>query len=330
MKEQQTILITGGTGFLGAALCNKLAEIGHTVVAFDNFSRNYNDKSLDKRIIQCEGDVRDIDSLDIVCKKYKFDTLWHLAAVNGTKNFYERPEVVLEVGVKGAINTIDVALKYKIDNYFLVSSSEIYNTPTQIPTLETERMLIPDSYNPRFSYAGSKIISELLAIHYADRNGLIVKIFRPHNIFGRMMGQEHAIPELVKKIVKGIKNSEGQVVIDIQGEGTETRSFCYIDDAIKEMIFASNLEDKTCETYNIGVEEEISIIELIKMISEILEVKVAYRKDELKEGGTIRRCPSIKKLTNRGYVSRHSLFHGLEKTVLWYRDYYMEQANETK
>lgn len=87
------------------------------------------------------------------------------------------------MGVKGAINTLDIALENNIKDYILVSTSEVYNEPINVPTPETERILIPDVYNPRFSYSGGKIISELMAIHYGTVNGLNVKIIRPHNIY---------------------------------------------------------------------------------------------------------------------------------------------------
>src|SRR5208282_4090243 len=179
------IMVSGGAGFLGSALCNKLAEQGHVVIAFDDFSRKSHQQSLNDVVETYSGDVRNMNDLQQAIEKHSpIDTFWHLAYINGTKTFYSDPDLVLDVGVKGAVNTIDVALQHNIKNYVLVSTSEVYNEPLAVPTPETEKILIPDVYNPRFSYSGGKIISELLAIHYGAKRGLNVKILRPHNIYG--------------------------------------------------------------------------------------------------------------------------------------------------
>jgi nucleoside-diphosphate-sugar epimerase len=319
-----TIVCTGGSGFLGSALCNRLNKLGYDVCSFDNFSRESHQSNLDHGIYVWNGDIRNMDGLTNFVQHEKPDTLWHLAYINGTKTFYSHPELVLEVGVKGAINTLDVALNNNIKNYFLVSSSEVYNEPSQVPTLENERMIIPDVYNPRFSYSGGKIISELLAIHYGAKQGLNVKIFRPHNIYGPNMGLEHVIPEIVKKIIKpqNARYIDDQLVVNVQGTGEETRAFCYIDDAIDEMILASQDNSLGTPTYNIGVQNETSIKQLVYLIAEILGVAIILEPSDKIKGSTNRRCPDMSKLNQLGYQPKHSLYDGLKKTVEWYKEIY--------
>lgn len=189
MKSQR-ILFTGSAGFCGSAVCERLVQEGHTVIGFDNYSR-VSHLNTEQNFETFNGDVRNGDDFRKVVQKYNgFDALWHFAYINGTSTFYSQPDLVLDVGVKGALNTLDFAIEACIPNYILCSSSEVYNQPEHIPTPEIERILIPDVYNPRFSYSGGKIISELLAIHYGAQIGLNVKIFRPHNIYGPNMGTE--------------------------------------------------------------------------------------------------------------------------------------------
>lgn len=324
------ILFTGGSGFLGSAVCNQLHKNGHLVVAFDNFSRKSHLQSLDKGIATFSGDVRNIQDLNDAIEKYgPFDDLWHFAYINGTSTFYSHPELVLDVGVKGAINTLDIALKNGIRNYVLASTSEVYNEPTQVPTSENERMIISDVSNPRFSYSGGKIISELLAIHYGAKQGLNTKIFRPHNIFGPNMGTEHVIPEIIKKILlpENPKYIDGKLVISIQGNGTETRAFCYIDEAVKQIILAADTDcSEKSPTYNVGIEQETSISELVYLIADILDIRVLIESGEKTGGSSNRRCPSMKKMKELGYDPIKTLQEGLKTTIEWYKEFYTRKV----
>lgn len=159
------MLVTGGSGFVGAGLCSQLVAQGHEVIAFDNNSRGHARRlaHLGDAIEFVEGDVRDFDHVRSVTGGCEM--VWHLAYVNGTRFFYERPDDVLEIGIKGALNTVEAALAEGVGRYALASTSETYNTPYRIPTDETEMLKIPDITNPRFSYGGGKIASELIALH---------------------------------------------------------------------------------------------------------------------------------------------------------------------
>ena len=160
------ILVTGGTGFLGSALSSKLVDLGYKVTVLDNNSRGSIGKieHILNKVNYIEGDIR--NKKDVKNAFKDCDTIFHLSFVNGTKFFYEKPELVLEVGIKGALNTLECSIEAGIDTYIMASSSEIYNQPTKVPTDETERAIITDIKNPRFSYAGGKLISEILTINY--------------------------------------------------------------------------------------------------------------------------------------------------------------------
>ena len=328
VKQLGNILVTGGTGFIGSALTKRLVDSGCNVRVFDNNLRG--------KLSRLDGyyDKLDFINGDVTCYEEVLqatkgiDTIFHLAFINGTNNFYSYPEKVLEVGVKGALTTLDAAIELNVKNYIVTSSSEVYQQPTKIPTTEDERIIIPDLMNPRFSYSGGKIITELLAIHYAAKTNLNTIIFRPHNFIGSDMGTGHVIPQFVLRM-KELSNNFEKKSIDfpIQGTGDETRSFCYIDDAIDALLIAT-IKGNKGEIYHGGTEDEISIRELAFEIAEILGLKIRIIEGDLLKGGTIRRCPSIGKLKNLGFVPRHSLKDGLRETVNWYKSYSNKNNSE--
>lgn len=311
-----TDLVTGGSGFLGAALVKDLVAHGREVRVLDDNSRGRARRleGLDVEFIQ--GDVRDPDVVNAATAGV--ETVWHLAYINGTRFFYERPDDVLEVGIKGALNTIDAALANGVRRYVLASTSETYNNPTHVPTTESERLMIPDVTNPRFSYGGGKITSELLTLHLGGRRGLETVIFRPHNIYGPDMGHEHVIPEIVERIV-GVSNGlqAKSIDLEIQGDGSETRAFCYVTDGASGGRIAGE-NGGAGEIYHLGTPEEISIRQLVELIGKTMGVEINVVPGPLRAGGTPRRCPDITKLAELGYEPQVMIEAGLAKTVPWY------------
>ncbi len=320
------VLVTGGSGFIGAALVRELVAAEHDVRVLDDHSRGKPARlaSLEGQIELVCGDVRDYDAVRAATEGC--EVVWHLAYINGTRFFYERPDAVLEVGVKGAIHTIDAALDAGVRRYVLASTSETYNQPSHVPTREDERLMIPDITNPRFSYGGGKITSELLTLHLGGRRGLETVIFRPHNIYGPDMGFEHVIPEVVARIVErtdGLKKKH--IELPIQGDGSETRAFCYIDDGARGAFLAGE-RGESGHVYHLGTQHEVSIRALIEGIGEALDVRLDIVPGPLREGGTKRRCPDITKLSALGYTPEISLEEGLARTARWYADHYLHAS----
>ncbi|TSC88543.1 MAG: nucleoside-diphosphate-sugar epimerase [Microgenomates group bacterium Gr01-1014_7] len=312
-------LVTGGTGFIGSSLTKSLIKQGHRVRILDNDSRGEiaRLKDIEGKFEFIKGDIRDKEVVEKACQK--IDCIIHLAYINGTEYFYTKPELILEVGVKGIINILDGSIKHKVKNFILVSSSEVYQTPNIIPTPETVAMVIPDPFNSRYSYGAGKIISEILAINYGRKFFNKVMIVRPHNVYGPNMRFEHVIPQLtlrIKKII-GDKKGKGVIRLPIQGSGKETRAYMYIDDFTDGLLTVLD-KGKHLEIYNIGTMQEITISQLAEEIGACFNVKIKIVPGKLTKGSTLRRCPDITKLKKLGFKQKTSLKDGLQKTIEWY------------
>ncbi len=311
-------IVTGGSGFIGSAIVKKLLREGHSVRVFDNNSRG-NLRRLQSVIDEIEfveGDIRDPHQVEEACKD--IDAVCHLAFVNGTKFFYELPELVLEVGVKGMINILDACITHNIDDLILASSSEVYQSPDEVPTSESVPLIVPDLLNPRYSYGGGKIISELLAINYGRSKIKRVVIFRPHNVYGPDMGWEHVVPEFVLKMDDLISASRSQPIdFKIQGTGNETRAFIFIDDFV-DGLFRVIEQGQHLNVYHIGTSNEIKLYELAHQIASLFDVKIDIVPGDLAQGGTLRRCPDITKLRGLGFDPQTTMEEGLKVTKQWY------------
>lgn len=311
-------LVTGGAGFIGSAVVNKLSREKSFVRVFDNEFRGSKDRiQNDKDIEFVKGDIRNYKEVLSSCKD--IDTIIHFAYINGTKYFYEKPDLVLEVGVKGMVNILDAAKENRVKELFLASSSEVYQTPQTIPTPENVAFNIPDPLNPRYSYAGGKIISELMALHIGGEFLDKVVIFRPHNVYGPNMGSEHVVPELIQKIIK-LKKKSANITLPIQGNGKQTRAFIYIDDFV-DAIELLLVEGRNKEIYNIGTKDEVDILYLCKLLAKISNSKISVKEGVKLKGGTNRRCPDVTKIRKLGFNPQYSLKSGLEKTYLWYNEH---------
>lgn len=324
--NKKKILVTGGAGFIGTYVVERLVKKGYTPVILDNHYRGRNErlKELRNKIEIVEGDIRNKGILEKAARGSR--AIFHLAFINGTRYFYEKPELVLEVGVKGALNTLEVALEEKMDKYILISSSEVYHEATHIPTPETERLIIPDVSNPRYSYAGAKIISELLVINYLRKTSVKHCIIRPHNVFGPQMGFEHVIPELMQKLYLATRGwQKKECEIEIEGKGKESRAFCFVEDAVEQMMIVFE-KGRNAEIYHVGMDKERTIRQLITQIGKLLGIQIKVRAGKLKLGSPSRRCPSIEKVCSLGYAKHNHFTEGLKKTVAWYKHYFQEKA----
>jgi len=319
-------LVTGGTGFIGSAVVKALVRSGAHVRTLDNESRG-NIRKLGEVLGEVErltGDIRDADAVSRAV--HGVDCVCHLAYVNGTEFFYTHPELVLDVAVKGMVNVVDSCLKHGVGELVLASSSEVYQTPPSVPTDEAVPLVVPDVLNPRYSYGGGKIISELMLINHGRKHFQRAVIFRPHNVYGPDMGWEHVIPQFavrLRELAEG--QPTGRLRFPIQGSGRETRAFIYIDDAAEGILRVIE-SGEHFGIYNVGTTEEITIDRLVRETAALVRREVEVEPGTLMPGSTPRRCPDISRLRALGFVPRVPLADGLARTVAWYLAHPRSQA----
>ena len=307
--KKKTFLVTGGTGFIGSNISNLLIKKKCNVKIFDNNFRGSvkKIKSFRKKVKFIKGDIRNKKLLNRALKNT--DAVIHLAYINGTKYFYSKPVLVLDIAVKGIINIIDGCIKNNVKELYLASSSEVYQTPNKVPTDENEPLKIPNIFNPRYSYGGGKILSELMGIHYGKKYFKKLIIFRPHNVYGPNMGQEHVIPQFINRF-KSIKGKN----FKIQGTGNEIRSFIYIEDFLNAFDKIL-IRGKHLNIYNIGTNEKIKIKNLAYKLSKILGKRIKIKNISLTKGSTKIRVPNVRKIKKIGFSPKFNLDRGLKKML---------------
>ena len=321
-------LITGGAGFVGFHLANKLSDIlSNEITIIDNFERPNEDKEfarlLNKQNVKhLNLDLSDYRSFDQLPLDY-FDEVYHFAALNGTSNFYNFPARVLKVGTFSTINILDWVAKHKEKPQIIyTSSSETYAGTAKIldqdfpiPTPEDVPLTIDDVSNVRWSYGVSKLLGEVAFYSYRKSWGIDnFKIIRLHNIYGPRMGNEHVISQFIERFLSGTRPFE------IFG-GSNTRSFCFIEDVLDALEKVKD-KGKPGEIYHIGNDdEEIRIDDLAKLIFDINEEDYEFVVHEAPEGSVDRRCPNIDKIKSLGHRKKVALEDGIKKTFEWYRNF---------
>jgi nucleoside-diphosphate-sugar epimerase len=309
-------LVTGGAGFVGAALTRRLLAEGHEVTVLDRFSRGKESRiPAGAKIVK--GDIR--NPIDVAEAMAGAEVVWHLAYVQGTQTFYADPKDVIDVALHGIMNVLDCCELWPGKDLILVSSSEVYQNPPagMFPTDETVPLSVPDVTNPRYSYGGGKIACELATLAYAQA-GLLGRgvIVRPHNIYGPDMGVDHVIPQFALRMRD---LPAGETRFPIQGTGRETRSFCHIDDCVDGlMCLYERGEDRN--VYHLGnPDEECEIRTVAHMVAELFGREIEVVPGELPKGSPTRRKPDISKLEAIGYQPKVFLVDGLLDTIDWYR-----------
>lgn len=317
------VLVTGGAGFIGYHLAKSLAEEEYEVTLCDNLFRGKMDSDLkalcelgNVKFINCDLTRR--DDLDRLGKNY--EQIYHLAAINGTKYFYEMPQTVLRVNILALINLVDWLSETNCGKILFSSSSEVYAGTARafgvpVPTPEDVCLTVDDVYNPRLSYAGSKIIGELFLINCAKMYNFDMTIVRYHNIYGPRMGYEHVIPEFCMRIIS--KDDPFRIY-----GADPSRAFCYVDDAVRATKLLMESKKANNKIIHVGnPREEITIMDLANRMFSLFSFHPSVEVLPSPQGSVSRRCPDISKLTRlTDYEPKVDLVQGLRQTFHWYRN----------
>lgn len=318
-----TILITGGAGFIGSHLCDRLLENDHSVVAVDNLSmgriENLSDAFKSPKFSFEEIDVLDFKKLDnLPCK---FDAIAHFAAFKIPR--YGNSLKTLEINSKGTFNVLELARKNKC-KFILASTSDVYGKNTEIPFNEESNIVIGSSRVRRWSYSASKIFDEHISFAYADEYEIPITIIR---IFGSYGPRNHRNwwggPQSV--FIDAILSGKE---IEIHGDGLQTRSFCYIDDLVDGIVKVITEKETNSEIINLGSTEEIKILDLANKINNLIDEKkdikirfipyISFTGKKYED--PLRRVPDISKARKLiGFNPRVSLTEGLQRTIIWHK-----------
>jgi UDP-glucose 4-epimerase/UDP-glucuronate decarboxylase len=327
------VMITGGAGFIGLHLARSLsARPGIELILIDNLQRGAMDAEF-RALIARDGvtflalDLTDPHAWSSARDKGTIptdvDEIYHLAAVNGTRHFYQMPHEVLRTNVLSTIYLLEwVTRLERRPRVLFASSNEAYAGALAafgqlpIPTPEDVPLVIADPRNPRWSYAGSKLIGEQFVIHYARHHQIPSMIVRPHNFYGPRAGRDHVIPELIARIERR------EDPFSIFGQD-ETRSFCYVEDAVDAMIRLMDRATYEAPTVHVGSGTETRIGDLADMLFELAGWRpsvVDPRPSPI--GSTARRLPDVRLAREMtGWEASTALEDGLCLTYEWYLDH---------
>ena len=298
------ILVTGGAGNVGGALARKLVENpSYFVVIVDNLSTGSNSKLPSKEFsnwsfINC--DVNNYTSISEIMLVNQFDYVFHYAAVVGVKRTQENPIMVLD-DIQGIKNVLQLSKNSSVKRVFFSSSSEVYGEPVELPQNEETTPL-----NSRVPYAVVKNVGESFFRSYFKTYGLPFTIFRFFNTYGPNQSEDFVIAKFLNAAFKGDD-------ITIYGDGSQTRTFCYVDDNINTCV--KILEDNLMmnDVINIGGAKEYEILDVAKLIIEKLNSKSKIiHLPALKDGDMTRRMPDNTKMLNIIDKELISLDQGLD------------------
>ena len=302
------IVITGGSGFVGSYLCEKLINDGHKIIVIDNLltgsTENINDLLDNENFSFIEQDVQ--DHIEI---KDKVDYVLHFASAASPKAYTEHPVNTLKAGSVGTINTLGLAKKHSAE-YLLASTSEVYGDPLISPQNE-EYWGNVNPNGERSMYDEAKRFAEAAVATYSRSYGLKTKIVRIFNTYGpRMQLNDGRV--VTNFIVQALRNEN----ITIYGDGTQTRSFSYVEDTVAGIISLMNSTEY--DVFNIGNPNEMTVGKLAEKIIELTDSTSEIKYLELPNDDPKQRKPDITKAkTKLNWEPKVNLEEGLTKTITW-------------
>ncbi|WAM37248.1 SDR family NAD(P)-dependent oxidoreductase [Caldicellulosiruptor acetigenus] len=317
--SNKKVLVTGAAGFIGSHLVEELVRLGANVSAFvhyNSLNRWGWIETLDREIIReieiYVGDIRDYDSVKKAVKGK--DVVFHLAALISIPYSYQTPMAFYKTNVEGTLNVLEACMENTVQKLIHTSTSEVYGTALYVPIDENHPL---QAQSP---YSASKIAADKAVESFVNSYDLNATIVRPFNTYGPRQSARAIIPTVITQILGGVKNIR---VGNIQ----TIRDFNYVKDTVRGFIKAAEYDGGKGEVYNIGSGKEISIKNLIHLISEVIGVEVEVVVDEKRirpDKSEVMRlcCDNSKAKSKLGWYPQYDLKDGLIETVNWFRDNY--------
>ena len=337
----KTYLITGGAGFIGSTLSERILKDGNKFIALDNFNDIYdpkikfnnilevNNKRIDfksnvkeenieqlKKLVDSEKykleyvDIRDLKELERIFRENKIDIVIHLAGLGGVRPSIEDHLLYEEVNVRGTNNIFEVMRRTGVKKILAASSSSVYGNNESVPFKETD--IVDFAISP---YAASKKANEVLAHTYHYLYNIDVVMLRFFTVFGPRQRPDLAIYKFTKLIDEGKE-------IPFFGDGSTSRDYTYVDDIVKGVMLLANYVENNSDIYeisNIGGSDPVSLKEMVEIIEEVLGKEAKINKLPMQPGDVKRTYADLTKIKNLvGYEADNTFKEGIEKFVKWY------------
>lgn len=311
----QNCLVTGGAGFVGSHLCDSLLSDGLRVTCLDNLITG-NKKNIENLLKNPNFEFIESD----VVKPITYDLspityLFHLASPASPIDYQNRPEETLLVNSQGTLNMLALAKENKA-KFLLASTSEIYGDPLEHPQKESYRGNV-NTFGPRSCYDESKRFGETATYVYIKKYKIDARVVRIFNTYGPKMQKDDG--RVISNFINWALEGKG---LKIDGNGTQTRSFCFVSDmveGIKKAMFESGTKG---EIFNLGNPDEYKISDLAEKIVEMTgsKSKIEFSKN-FRTDDPMQRCPNISKAKNvLGWQPKVNLSEGLDKTIKYYKN----------
>jgi len=311
------IAVTGGAGFIGSHLCEKLIELGFKIVSIDNFNDFYRPGIKEDNISKIADsknfklyrlDICDFSRLEKVFLENDIEMVIHLAARAGVRPSINDPLLYEKVNVTGTMNLLECCRKYDIKKFIFASSSSVYGGNKKIPFSEDDEVNCPVS-----PYAATKRAGELISYTYYNLYELSVFCLRFFTVYGPRQRPEMAIHKFTRQIISGKK-------IEIYGDGSSSRDYTYIDDIISGIINSVS-RIKGFEIINLGNSQTVKLIELVKLIEDATGRRADLKFLNNQPGDVPVTFADIRKARKMlEYSPETNIKQGLENFVEWYKE----------